>query len=274
MKTCLIAPIPDLERFVGGAFKHHLLLDHLFDIPQWGDVYREFYQRRHRAGDFITIDNGAKEHDRGSGLAQLLARAREVHANEVVVADIRFKGRESLALSVREMYELKHHLRDEYEQAGKPQLMLVPHGESPIDWRNCFLGLMAVAEHLMVELDGPTYTFGIPYAYDHLYDDGYMQLIELAVQHVTEQRIHLLGWPRRLETLNDIARTFPTIRSIDSSRPIVYAREGLLSMDYNEYPGRPDNYFVSTTSWDAEQKVHHNIEIFKAFARDTFARDK
>lgn len=272
MKTCLIAPIPDLERFVGGAFKHHLLLDHLFDIPQWGDVYREFYQRRHRAGDFITIDNGAKEHDRGSGLAQLLARAREVHANEVVVSDIRFKGRESLALSELEMVQLTHGLREEYEEAGQPRLMLVPHGESFIDWRNCMNGLISVAERVLIEVEGPQYTIGIPYAYDHLYEEGILPLVEYAVRRVKERNVHLLGWTRRLETLNDIARLFPTIRSIDSSRPIVYARGGLLSMDYNEYPGRPDNYFVSATSWDAEEKVHHNIEIFKAFARDPFRR--
>src|SRR4051794_39811380 len=127
MKTCLIAPIPDLDRFVGREHTHHLLLEHLFDAPGWGDTYREFYMRRSRMGDFIILDNGAKEHAQGAGLAHLLRRAHEVEADEIVVSDIRFKGRESLALSTREMRNLRDNLSDEYRAAGKPQLMLVPH---------------------------------------------------------------------------------------------------------------------------------------------------
>lgn len=268
MKTCLIAPIPDLDRFVGEQFKHHLLLDHLFDIPEWGDVYREFYARRKRAGDFITIDNGAKEHARGSGLAQLLARAREVDADEVVVSDIRFKGRESLALSQLEMMQLLSHLREEYEAAGMPRLMIVPHGETIIDWRNCMFALERVAEHVLNAIDGPQYTIGLPYAYDHVFIEGMMPLVELAVKEVTPNNVHVLGWPRRLSTLDDIGGAYPDIRSIDSSRPIVYGQRGLLAIDHNEYPGRPINFFTNATPWEQDAVVHNNIDIFRSLARE------
>lgn len=269
MKTCLIAPIPDLDRFVSDHFKHHLLLDHLFDIPGWGETYAQFYKRRSHEGDFVTIDNGAKEHAQGVGLAQLLRRARQVEANEVVVADVRFCGRESLAASAAELHALRTNLRDEYEQAGQPQLMLVPHGETPIDWRNCMFGLETIAEHVLAEIDGPMFSLGIPYAYAHYYEPGvYLELIRAAVARVTEANVHLLGWPRELEILMNVTDEFPRIRSIDSSRPIVYAQAGEYARSTVEYPGRRINYFTTSTPFECSELVEENIRIFKAFALD------
>lgn len=272
MKTCLIAPIPDLERFVADRFKHHLLLDHLFDVPDWGEVYREFYARRRRAGDFITIDNGAKEHNRGSSLAQLLVRASEVKADEVVVADIQFRGRESLELSLDEMHALEHdrQTRDLFEAAGKPRLMVVPHGETIIDWRNCMYGLLRKAERVMGELEGKAYTIGVPYAYDHVHELGLCPLVKYAINEVGGQHVHLLGWPRRLETLENISLEFPEVRSIDSSRPIAYAQQGHLLKPMNgAYPTRHRDYFTTPTSWEWDELVRENIDLFRLYARET-----
>jgi hypothetical protein len=267
MKTCLIAPIPDLDRFVGDRFKHHLLLDHLFELPEWGDAYLEFYRRRGKAGDFITVDNGAKEHGSGSPLPTLLHRAIQVGAREVVVSDVRFQGRVSLDVSTREMSDLAHTWPDLYEAAGKPHLMLVPHGETIIDWRNCLFGLTKVAEEVVKKLDGPQWTIGVPYAYDHLFVGGYLPLVDMAVDHVGEQNVHLLGWPRRLHTLMDVVSHHPNIRSIDSSRPIVYGQHQLIAKNGN-YPGRSINYFTVPTPWDCESHVQLNIDTFRDFARD------
>lgn len=267
MRTCLIAPIPDLDRFVGDRFTHHLLLSHLFDIPGWGESYLEFYSRRSRAGDFLTIDNGAKEHGHGETLSILLARAQQVRAREVVLPDVRFDSSASKAASVRELYYLKNYLHEAYESAGRPQLMIVPHGETPIDWHNCFFGTRFTAEEVLAELEAPAPTYGIAYAYDHRFEHGITPLIDHIIgKGVPQGDIHLLGWPRRLETLAEVARSFPDLRSVDSSRPIVYGQR-MIRCGERPYPGRDKVFFTAPTPHACAHIIHQNIDMFRRYAR-------
>jgi len=61
MEFCIICPTAGLERYAVLS-KTHLVLGHMCSVT----AYREFYQARKRAGDFIILDNGSYEYGKPS----------------------------------------------------------------------------------------------------------------------------------------------------------------------------------------------------------------
>lgn len=269
MKTCLIAPAPDLEKYASGS-EYHLLLAHLLDASNTptGRTYTKFYKGQGEQGKFLTIDNGAKENGVGVGLPLLLDLAQTLKAKEVVLTDVRFKGWQTVEAGTHELKWLQSKGGHEsYQNAGCPRLMVVPQGDSPTEWAKCLNELVNLATGAFSRIEGapPTPTVGIPYHYDHLFDAGLYPLLKHPA--LSGCPIHLLGWTRRLESLQEIANGFSNIRSVDSSRPFVYAKSGLMCGE-QEYPQRTEQYFDEPIPPVHDAVVRANIETFKRYARD------
>lgn len=272
MKTCLICPIPDLEKYVDRGATHHLLLSHLFSIPG----YLAFYQRRvMEFGDYVMIDNSAKEYGEGVGLKRLLEQAIAVGAQEVVLSDVRYRFADTVVKGQKELSWLS---TDEgwslYQKAMMPRLMIVPQGADMKEWRRCL-------HHLLAAVDDTFYAktsmfrppvVGVAYHYDHLFDLGIKALLELP--EVKKYTVHLLGWPRALKPLYQVSDRFTNIRSVDSSRPFVYAKSGLEctigfpSYDARPYPSRDKHFFTAPISPSYHEIVSKNIAYFRRCASD------
>lgn len=261
MKAALICPVPDLEKYVDRGATHHLLLAHLFGIPGYVDFYR---QRSELFADYITVDNGAKENMVGSTLKRTLEFGEMVHADEVVLADVRYQCRATIEAG---RHSLKWLATEEgclqYLEAGAPKIMLVPQGANKKQWIYCLKALL----HLVSQSRyGPRLpTIGVAYHYEHLYSDGLTNLINWIDPALD---VHLLGWTRRLTCLQELATLYPRIRSVDSSRPFVYGKAGLPASNMNPYPGRDKLFFEESIPDEREAQVRENIALFRAYAGD------
>lgn len=268
MKTGIITPVPDLSRFVTTDLTYHLILVHLFDHPEWGEEYKTFYKERSKSGDFVTLDNGAKELGSGLPVERLIDRGMEVGASELVVPDVRFECIRTLSSGRAALKWLRTQGKSRYEWAGKPKLMIVPQGKNLEEWTFCLDELLGWAKTAMVKLQGPPPTVGVGYHYDHFFEQTpFHHLLETAVKRVRSEDVHLLGWTRRLETMAEIADRFPGIRSVDSSRPLVYAKSGLRCESGN-YPFRDEGFFFESLPEEVESIARTNIALFRELAHD------
>lgn len=269
MKAALIPPTPDLVRFVDSHATYHLALSHLFDSPS-GEAYQAFYRERAHRGDFITLDNGAKENGHGETLTKTLYRAKQIGAKEVVLPDaIKDKGKTLDATKNALMWLNSNDGRQAYDRAGAPRLMIVPQGATRNEWKDCLYELYAHATATLNLLDLENHlTVGVPYHYNHLFQGGLLELLSLGVTDLSGIEVHLLGWVRDLGTLAIVRDNFPTIRSVDSSRPFVYAKHGMLCGE-GPYPKRDEDYFEEPIQERFEDTVHANIGFFRNFAGDT-----
>jgi hypothetical protein len=265
MRTCLIPPVPDLDRFIDRSHDHHLVLSHLIDDhPRYANFYSK---RAHAYGDYVILDNGAKELGSGLGLETLLQHAIRIGAKEVVLSDTRYNAESTIELGKRELQWLvDFEGRAMYEAADKPRIMIVPQGGNPREWERCLEELLLMTQSTLELIDGfrPP-VVAVAYHYDHMFSDG---LLPLVAKVPKELDIHLLGWTRQLETLSVVSEQFPErVRSVDSSRPFVYAMKGLLA-GRGTYPTRGSRYFETTVPMEYDHIARGNITMFKCFAHD------
>lgn len=266
MRTCLICPVPSLDKYVDEKADHHLLLAHLLDDPR----YVEFYRARSESGDYVILDNGAKELGAGLGMKLLLEGAQKVKAKEVVLTDVRYRAAETVRAAqtgLAWLMSLKG--REAYEAAGFPKLMLVPQGKTPMQWFDCLAALLTFSNDCMAIIDEmPEPCVAYAYHYDHMFRGGLPKLIAFGRPSFD---IHLLGWTRRLGVLAHIAEQFPEIRSVDSGRPFSYAKAGIACTHEAENPGRDENFFTEPIPDDRDKLVRANIATFRQYAQDVRA---
>lgn len=267
MKACLIPPIPDLERFVDDHATTHLLLSHLFGSY----AYVSFYRERAERGDYLIVDNGAKENGTGSSLRATLEHAQWVHAKEVVLTDVRYKGPETIQSGKQELdWLLTPEGRRAYKAAGFPRLMIVPQGENINMWYYCLGRLLLYTSNVREQIsEMPPPCIAFAYHYDHMFPTGLLGLFHITdfVRKAhSESPIHLLGWTRKLSTLNKIAEKYPEVRSVDSCKPFMYARAGSLCTNSFEYPGRADDFFDRSIA--QKELAHVNVRTFREYAGD------
>src|SRR4051812_5392932 len=85
MRTALIPPIPELNRFGRGDF--HLVLSHL--VGESFD-YTQHYAKERDRGAYLVLDNSAHENTHGEAADALMRQALAIRAQEVVVPDVLF----------------------------------------------------------------------------------------------------------------------------------------------------------------------------------------
>jgi len=270
MLSALIPPVPDLDRFATGP-GIHLLLSHLFDK----DGYLDYYARRSRAGDYLILDNSAHENGIGNKMEDLLEQASYVGVNEVVVPDVLFDARATVEAARRTLRYLEtKEGQSKYTRAERPRLMYVPQGTGRLQWTYCLRSLLNLHDHYCIEqnLDEPV--IGVSKDY-YNWPGGIPSLFDSSLTSVKATRprvdFHLLGWPTDLWQTAAVARRYPWVRSTDSAKPFVYAKNKILlepGGKVPDYPRRDERYFDEPLQEDVIDLAQRNVEVFAAAARN------
>lgn len=266
MKVALIPPTPDLRKLPRTGI--HLILSHLFS-----DEYLEFYKERRLEGDYIILDNGAHEKGIGEEETGLLEKAALVASQEVVVPDALFDRRATVERARRFLrYIMTPKGQIAYSKAGNPRLMLVPQAAERAEWAVCLKAMLTAWDTITLgELESPV--IGISKDYD-LWRGGLPRLIRDFVEPLYDDRdfdVHLLGWANNLWSTAEIAGAFPWIRSTDSAKPFVFAKN-LIQLEPGgrvpAYPRRDVNYFTESLTPRQWEIALVNVEVYKAAAEN------
>lgn len=269
MRIALIPPVPDLDKFATGT-GFHLLLSHLFEI----NGYCDYYLRRSEIGDYIVLDNSAHEFGRGNDMQRLLREAERVRADEVVVPDALFDSRGTVQKAREALKWLNTPQGSRaYARAGRPRLMLVPQGHDRPEWR---WSLKHLLEAYWDWAGDARLSPVIGVSKDYYYwPRGLVSLIKDEVgpyrDTYPDLDVHCLGWPTDLWQLAYVARELPWVRSTDSAKPLVYAKNYILLEPGGEvpkYPRRDERYFHDPLDASTFEYAWRNIEVFRAAARD------
>lgn len=274
MKALLIPPVRELGSFAHPA-KMHLLLSHLVPIK----AYWQFYINRKIAGDYLILDNSAHEFRKPVDPEKLIADAKFVRADEIVMPDIPYDSAGTLKATRECLEHWTKYNRKELSEM-QPRLMLVPQGSTLQEWRTCLFGLILTWTRKSKEFpelfgngtEKPV--IALPAKYQGKFPGADIaELLRNWLHPLNDNgfKIHLLGW-RELWRLNALALEFPWIRSIDSAKPFVYGLKGIMFDPINEAePGhvdRPDDYFELTFKHPHQLLVaKHNVEVFTRLAK-------
>lgn len=274
MKAILIPPTKELDSFAHEA-KMHLALAHL----TYQTEYWRFYVNKKIAGDYIILDNSAHEFRKPISPSQLLRAARQVRADEIVLPDVPYKSEETIAATEECLKLWTKYFRGELEEL-RPQLMLVPQGDSIEEWRTCLFALILKWQRYAKQFPGlfrkEPPVIGLPAKYQGKFegaDIAKMLRVWLAPLSSNGYPIHLLGW-RELWRLNELALEFPWIRSIDSAKPFVYGLKGIVFDPLNEtepaHIDRPEDYFGYSLSPHQRVVSDLNARVFSRLAKGNY----
>ena len=271
MKTAFIPPTPELPKYGQGDF--HLLLSHLM-----GDnAYVGHYYNLRRRGAYLVLDNSAHEHREGEKARILAKQAAMLDAQEVVVPDCLEEGEKTVQLAV-DALEYWYESRFTTMARLNPALMYVPQGKDREEWCDCFHALCNLHIYMARRKDfRRDFVIGISKDYEP-WEGGLLGLIydyvapmrQLLHAGGIKMHVHMLGWPRNLWSLNNMAQMFPWVRSTDSAKPFVYALAGKKlnpSKQPPPYPTRPATYFNRKFNDKEDKLALHNCMIFEAAAR-------
>lgn len=265
MRTALIPPIPELDTFPSTGI--HLLLSHLCKEEE----YLDYYTYRRDEGDYLILDNSAHETGVGHDIRTLFAQAAQLGAQEVVLPDVLF---DSYATVEKTGSALDWLATPEgsysYNVAGDPNLMIVPQGDNRADWARCLKKIINLwSAHELSTWD--QLVIGISKDYDYFHG-GLARLIKDYVAPLQSElsfEVHILGWPNNLWSLAQVKDRFPWVRSTDTAKAHVYAKNGILLEPGGEiptYPRRNENYFFEEFTPYQREVTERNIEVFKASA--------
>lgn len=248
----LIPPTKELEHF--GSGKMHLLLAHLF----WDPFYVAHYQEQQREGAHIILDNSAYEQDTSVDvMAELMAKARIVKADEVILPDAMEDARTTATLVGAAMQDMAATVIDTGDLPFRP--FYVAQGENEKTYRECLRFIVSTHQLLFGDLP---FTLGISRVYRR-FEGGRERLLERYYSQLHEElgdgvAFHLLGWN---EDVPAIARSFPWVRSVDSAEPFNWAFAGKdlhKLAEGEEAPARPDDYFNLTFTDEQREQAQRN----------------
>lgn len=269
MLAALIPPVPELK--VNPSPGIHLVLSHLLEYKE----YRTYYWNQGQAGDYVIMDNGAHELGMGQTHSELLMRCRSIGANEVVLPDVLFDRRGTVERTKQMLKWIIGPGWDEYNETGCPRCMVVPQGTDRSDWAICLKSLLQAwdfyARQAPSELAPPV--IGVSKDYDD-WRGGLPYLVGHYIKPVFDSRecdVHCLGWPSYLWSIALVARQFPWVRSTDSAKAFVYAKNGILlepGGPVPSYPRRDPRYFNDPLSRTQRAIAKRNISVFRAAATD------
>jgi hypothetical protein len=269
VKIALIPPVPELGIYHSTGI--HLLLSHLFVHGR----YLEYYRLRRNQGDYLILDNSA--HETGVGEAdELLLKACKVRAQEVVAPDVLFDERATVERTTRFLKCVSREQSGQYEEARCPKIMLVPQGNTRQEWNRCLQALVQAYQMWMRRSGAMPVmpVIGISKDYDY-WRGGLVAVVNDYVRPLYESGdiadVHCLGWSSNLWTLAHLAREFPWLRSTDSAKPHVFAKNHIQlepGGKVPEYPRRDPDYFTEEFYLDQRLIAGRNVKVFNAAATD------
>ena len=279
MKAVSIAPTKELGLLRGNDF-HMVLAHRLVD-----EDYRAFYLQQSKLGAYVMLDNSTYE--QGPVAPESLLTAG-VMADEIAVPDRLGDCERTLQLAGEAFDCWTSVPWRRHVSLIQPRLILTPQGRDLDEWRTCLSGLMLrwhrfvrgnpelkQQEQVTIGLSTKTVTgfkrnFGsrtVDYVLQHF----------LWSYHELGHEVHLWGvlGAFKLWDVNRIAKEFPWVRSIDTSKPLVYAMHGILLAPNDprgepKYPHRPHDFFSRTLTDEQRFIARENIRVFRRLAKGSY----
>ncbi len=253
MKVAILAPVGFLEPYSKQS-QYHLTLLHLYGNSD----YATFYKRRHEAGDYVILDNGANEGIEISD-SDLVDTALHAGVDEVVAPDHPRDGYISSRRSIDFCLRYGETLR-----AADIRIQIAPQGPNATAWLLQFLWLHPFADVLGVskkveEFCGPTKGL------------SRVNLVQMIHQECFNKgmEIHLLGADARLAEVSRY-HSLCQVRGIDTQKMVA---AGVVGLTLN--PTTKKHEFSSIDLGESlivpamnNAIVHRNISRFRGWAHD------
>lgn len=259
MKVSVIPPFSELKWAEIGGDDYHLTL--AYEALQ-SDEYADNYYKLSQKGHYIFLDNSAHELGTGMSIDKLLLAAERVGASEMILPDRLFFGDDTLELSTEAQREIR-------KQNRQISLMGVPQGRTIDEWAGTLHGLLGLGVNCI----------GISKDYE-VWPGGLSGLVDIVRLWSRDVDIHLLGWGRDSQQLYYISRN-PSrrIRGVDSTKPFVYALNGISlpspigspsdptrPLTFPAYPRRKMDYFHEVFPEGSEEILRRNVNVFREYA--------
>lgn len=253
MELYVIPPVSSLELMHHG--KRYFCLAQLYKKHA---RYREFFQQRVAEGDWVTLDNGAGDHNMISA-KDVLFIAQQLHPSEVIPPDIIFNGLQTIAELDPFIAELKS--INSISPKKPIEVFGCPQGETQNEW-------LFVYKYMLAHPDVTTIGFskiGIPKAFFNVIGDKsikearHMAYDYLKAHKLIQKPIHLLGLGDPTELW--MYKNDPLIRSNDSCNSIWSAMNGIdwTEQNFDRIP-TPKDYFDRQITPLAYDTAISNIE--------------
>jgi len=233
------------------------------------EYYTEFYRNRSLAGDFVMMDNSVIELKEPVELKRVLAAAKKVRAQEIILPD-RLQDRIGTIQLLRESFNTLNLLQQSRQfspDAYNPKIQVVPQGETIEDWFACLEDMMTFKHDWQ--------TIGVPRCTNDLKDAtraDVLQRIDEVFKGDPPFEVHLLGLSNNVTELRLYRDKYPWIRGVDSKLPI---RCGINMIGFHPDKGllltstkcmRPMDMFEEEDLHPA--LTYYNIDIMKEMAGD------
>lgn len=220
--------------------------------------YREFFRQVRRDGGWITLDNGAGDHDIVT-LQDLFNIVMDLHPSEVIPPDYLFDASKTLAVLTE--FLCIYYASGEYPNT---QLFACPQGATKEEWLTCYKTMLQIPQVNTIGFS----KIAIPYAFlGKTGDIGIAEARNLAYDtlkslDLLQKPIHCLGMGSPKEF--DHYKGDSLIRSTDSCNTVWSAMNDI-SFSRNEFDRipTPKDYFDRTISKDQLVVAQSNIDWFK-----------
>lgn len=221
--------------------------------------YREFFKQKVKDGYWVTLDNGAGDHNIVTA-KDLIHIMVDLHPSEIIPPDYLFDG----ISTIRALEEFIHNDNRSCMAGKKIEILACPQGKTEADW-------LFTYKYFLYHPEVNTIGFSkiaVPFAFFNASGDTMIKEARnyayqtLKAKGLIQKPIHLLGMgdPREMELyLKD-----PLMRSTDSCNTIWSAMNGICFADGNfDRVPTPKDYFDREVEPFAEIYARENISWFK-----------
>lgn len=220
--------------------------------------YREFFRARVAEGKWVTLDNGAGDHDM-LGVRDVLQITEDLQPNEVIPPDTLFNGIATIR-SLEEFLNAFNYLDDRGHLHRKIEIFACPQGNTREEW-------LFVYKYMLYHPAVTTLGFSkitVPYVFLGAKNDTLIKEARhlcydtLKAQGLIQKPIHLLGAGDMREF--EYYKNDPLIRSTDSCNTIWSGMNGVIFEEGNfmRFP-TPKDYFDRSLALHEHQRALSNI---------------
>lgn len=239
----------------------------LAQIYHTNEKYREFFKQQKANGSWITLDNGAGDHDMITEDI-LFECMLDLMPNEVIPPDTLYDMKTTI-----KSLESFVKLMNENNLLDKIEIFAVPQGKDKYEWLDCYQYML---NHKNVTTIGMS-KLAIPHAWlGEAKDDKGIQLARwqcvdtLIEMDLIKKPLHFLGGETGEEYIKYIQLNNELFRSTDSCFTVLAGinYQDISSRDYKRKP-TPRNYFDLTMNSEQVELAIKNIKymdnIFNTF---------
>ena len=257
---------------------YHMSLAHLMkrNIPSYQSnqgSYGDFFKCQADLGSYVMMDNGVVETGDPLPMDHLLDLASEYHISEIIVPDVIGDREANHDLALRSLEHYSSQGIKGFSVKTPPNLMVVPHGKTLIDWGDSLALIMDALEVEFPDLISRNQaTIGIS-RFERIHTPDRTTLIRIAYEN-TYLPIHVLGctedpivtswWRSRFPPVGNFVGGIAGIRGIDSGLPVFYSYDGVhLSTSSPRIPRKTKSIdFAGGTPPGVRSLLEANLEIW------------